>query len=275
MAKTFPHSATCRKGMVVARAISLSADAILYFDTKVQFCDHCRLKHTYDEIPSWAKEKTVYIPENGIDPERFNHPRTRTATLPLKAAFVGRLVPYKGADILLEAAVDFLKQGNLKLDIIGEGPQRPTLEGMVNQMGIQQSVRFLGSLPHWEVQEHLRECDFMAFPSVREFGGAVVIESMALGVTPIVADYGGPSELVDDDTGIRVPFQDQQSLKEGMKKAISEVIRTPSILDKLGAAGKKKVEAKFTWDKKAEQIFNVYEAVLKGEKNLRWLSHLI
>jgi glycosyltransferase involved in cell wall biosynthesis len=232
-------------------------------------------KHAYDEIPSWAKEKSVYIPENGVDPERFNHPRVRTATPPLKAAFIGRLVPYKGADILLEAAVDFLKQGSLKLDIIGEGPQRQTLEAMVSQMGLQQSVRLLGSLPHREVQEHLRQCDFMAFPSVREFGGAVVIEAMALGVTPIVADYGGPSELVDDDTGIRVPFQNQQSLKEGMKKAISEVIRTPGILDKLGAAGKKKVEAKFTWDRKAEQILNVYEAVLKGERNLRSLSHLI
>jgi glycosyltransferase involved in cell wall biosynthesis len=229
-------------------------------------------KHTYDEIPGWAKEKTVYIPENGVDPERFNRLRIRTATPPLRAAFVGRLVPYKGADILLEAAVDFLKQGELELDIIGDGPQRATLEGMVSQMGLRQSVRFLGSLPHREVQEQLRQCDFMALPSVREFGGAVVIESMALGVAPIVADYGGPSELVDDATGIRVPFQDQQSLKDGMRKAISNVIRTPGILDKLGAAGKKKVETKFTWQKKAEQIFDVYEAVLKGKKNLRCLS---
>ena len=139
-------------------------------------------------------------------------------------------------------------------------------------MGILQSVRFLGSLPHREVQEHLRQCDFMAFPSIREFGGAVVIEAMALGVTPIVAAYGGPSELVDDNTEIRVPFEDQQSLKDGMKKAISDVIRTPSILDKFGAAGKKKVETKFTWERKARQILEVYEAVLKGEKNLRALS---
>lgn len=229
-------------------------------------------KHTFDEIPSWAKDKTVYIPENAIDPERFNRPRTRTATSPLRAAFVGRLVPYKGADILLEAAADFLKQGTLELDIIGDGPQRPTLEAMVSHMGAQQSVRFLGSLPHRELQEHLRQCDFMAFPSIREFGGAVVIEAMALGVTPIVADYGGPSELVDDNTGFRVPFEDQQSLRDGMKKAISYIIRTPGILDKLGAAGKKKVEAKFTWERKAKQILDVYEAVLRGEKNLLPLS---
>jgi len=77
---------------------------------------------------------------------------------------------------------------------------------MVDRLGIRNGVSFCGWLPHNEVQDKLRVCDFMALPSIREFGGAVVVESMALGVTPIVADYAGPSELVDENTGIRVGF---------------------------------------------------------------------
>ena len=76
-------------------------------------------------------------------------------------------------------------------------------------------MRFHGWIPHVEVQERLRTCDFMALPSIREFGGGVVVESMALGVTPVVADYGGPSELVENSTGFRVAFSDKQDLIDG------------------------------------------------------------
>jgi glycosyltransferase involved in cell wall biosynthesis len=230
-------------------------------------------RYTYSEIPQWAKEKTVYIPENGVDLERFNNPRSHRASLPLKAAFIGRLVPYKGADILLEATVEFLRAGKLEINIIGDGPQRSVIETMADRLGISKGVHFHGWIPHREVQEHLRQCDFMALPSIREFGGGVVVESMALGVAPIVADYGGPSELVDDKTGIRVEFHDKQSLEDGMRQAICGVIQAPGILDELGDAGRKKVQENLTWQAKAKQILSVYESVMRGEKDFRHLDY--
>jgi glycosyltransferase involved in cell wall biosynthesis len=230
-------------------------------------------KHTLSEMPGWARNKCVYIPENGIDPDRFNFPRNHSASLPLRGSFVGRLVPYKGADMLLEAAVGFLREGQLELHIIGDGPQRATLETMVDRLGIRSNVCFHGWVPHVEVQKTLRDCDFMALPSVREFGGGVVVESMALGVTPIVANYAGPSELVDDKTGIRVSFHDKQSLIEGFRQAIAELIRFPERLDQLGAAGREQVQKKLTWEAKAKQIVAVYDAVLTGRGNLNSLSY--
>jgi len=225
-------------------------------------------RFTYDDMPGWAKPKCVYIPENGVDGVRQDFVRSRLGNRTLRGAFVGRLVPYKGADILLEAAVEFLRNGQLELHIIGDGPQRPLLEKMVDQLRVAAAVHFHGWLTHADVQDKLSTCDFMALPSVREFGGGVVVETMALGVTPIVADYAGPSELVDDKTGIRVPFQDKKSLVEGMRKAIAGVVRSPEMLDKLGAAARCKVAEKMTWDAKARQIIAIYEAVLAGRKNL-------
>lgn len=230
-------------------------------------------KYTYGQFPNWAKEKCVYIPENGVDLKRFEHPRTHSACVPLKGAFVGRLVPYKGADILLEAAADFLRKGQLELHIIGDGPQRATLETIVAQLEIRNHVHFHGWMPHLKVQETLRACDFLALPSIREFGGGVVVEAMALGVTPIVADYAGPSELVDDKTGIRVAFHDKKDLIKGMRDAFNLVVRSPEILDKLGAAGREKVFEKLTWEAKASQIIAVYDAVLNGTGNFSSLDY--
>jgi glycosyltransferase involved in cell wall biosynthesis len=225
-------------------------------------------KHAYNEIPHWARSKCVYIPENGVDLQRFSARRTRAASLPLKAAFVGRLVPYKGADLLLEAAADFLKLEQLELNIIGDGPQRSLLETMVDQMGLQKAVHFHGWVPHRKVQDILTTCDFLALPSVREFGGAVVIESMALGVAPIVADYAGPAELVDEQTGIRVGFKDKGSLIEGMRHAIRDVVRAPSVLDVLGAAGRRKVLDSFTWEAKAAQVMALYREILSRKQKV-------
>jgi glycosyltransferase involved in cell wall biosynthesis len=110
-------------------------------------------------------------------------------------------------------------------------------------------------------------------PSVREFGGGVVVESMALGVTPIVADYAGPSELVDETTGIRVAFSDRHSLVENFRQVLSQVIRFPKMLDNLGAAAREKVRRKLTWIAKADDIVAIYDAVLTGSGSLDELGY--
>jgi glycosyltransferase involved in cell wall biosynthesis len=219
---------------------------------------------TYEQMPDSVKHKCFYIPENGVDIDRSLIPVPHTPKIPLQAAFVGRLVPYKGADMLLEAAKEPLTEGKLELHIIGDGPGRSSLEKLVRDFNVQQAVHFHGWLTYERVQEKLRTCDFLALPSIREFGGGVVVEAMALGVTPIVANYGGPSELVDDQTGIRVPFEDKISLIEGFRKAVARVLDAPETLTKIGTAARQKVLEKLTWEAKAGQIIQIYNSVLAG-----------
>jgi len=224
-------------------------------------------KYTLSELPHWAAEKCVYLPENSVDHAVFRSPRSRCAMLPLKAIFVGRLVPYKGADVAINAASQFLRDGRVQLQIIGDGPQRGYLVELVRSLGLEDEVKFWGWLPQAELQEKLGASDLMIFPSVREFGGGVVLEAMALGVTPVVADYGGPSELVDEDTGIRVPFSDEASLTVGFERALQRIVTDPKLLDRLGASAREKVLAEFTWDAKAEKIVEVYRMVLHRSRS--------
>lgn len=223
-------------------------------------------RDTLKQMPAWAQAKCVYMAENGVDIARFNRVRTRKSVLPLKGAFVGRLVPYKGADMLIRAAETFVAEGKLRLDIVGDGPERAALEDLVDARGLRRGVTFHGWLPHKEVQNILGDCDFLALPSIREFGGGVVLEAMALGVTPVVADYGGPAELVDDETGIRVPFRDEESLVRGFEAAIGGLVESPQKLDGLGAAARRRVTGSFTWEAKAAQIVAVYRSLLEGRR---------
>lgn len=215
-------------------------------------------------MPDWARSKSIYVPENAIDIDRFSSPRTPSLAVPLRGVFVGRLVPYKGADVLIEAAAPFLKDGLLTIDIVGDGPQRNLLESKISTLGLQGMVTLRGWIPHDEMGGQLRQYDFLALPSIREFGGGVVVEAMALGVTPIVAEYGGPSELVDVDTGIRVPFTDEVSLIEGFRAAIAKVIERPALLNEYGSAARAKALRTLTWDAKAGQILEIYRSVTKN-----------
>jgi glycosyltransferase involved in cell wall biosynthesis len=229
-------------------------------------------RHTMLQLPRSVAEKCIYIPENAVDLERFNVPRDRVASLPIKVAFVGRLIPVKGADILIKAATEYLKKGQVELHFFGDGPERQTLEKLVDRFQVRNRVCFYGSVPHAQLQYKLRMCDVMGFPSIRDTGGGAVMEAMALGLMPIVADYAGPAEIVGENTGFRVPFEDEKTLLEGLKRAIGEIVSSPAIVDKLGAAARHKVLTDLTWDAKAKQMLAIYRAVLNGENGLSTLG---
>jgi glycosyltransferase involved in cell wall biosynthesis len=83
------------------------------------------------DLPRRWHAKAVYVPENGIELQRFPLPAPRAADSyagrPLRAVFLGRLVRYKGDDMLIEAAAPLLAGGRLSLEIIGFGPERDAL----------------------------------------------------------------------------------------------------------------------------------------------------
>src|SRR5262249_28975338 len=147
-------------------------------------------RYTMAQMPSEFAGKTHYIAENAIDPSRFNCSRTRRPALPLQLLFVGRLVPYKGADMVIEAAEPLLADGRAELTIVGDGPERQALQERAARSAKPAAIRFTGQVPHEQVGAHFAAADLFVFPSIREFGGAVVLEAMAMGAVPTVVNYG-------------------------------------------------------------------------------------
>ncbi|CUH64604.1 GDP-mannose-dependent alpha-(1-6)-phosphatidylinositol monomannoside mannosyltransferase [Thalassovita gelatinovora] len=217
--------------------------------------------HTRSEIPARFQDKTVYIPENAIDPDRFNA-RAAAPDGVLRACFIGRLVPYKGPDMLLEAALPLLQKGLLQLDLIGDGPQMESLKRFAADHEIENAVTFHGWLDHGDVQNVAAQSQLLAFPSVREFGGGVVLEAMALGLVPLIVDYAGPSELVTPGTGFKVPIGSRDQIVAGFHTRLTELASHPEELTHIGVNARNRVDEFFTWDRKADQVLAVYDWVL-------------
>src|SRR5207249_1168483 len=101
-------------------------------------------RDTLHQMPRQHHDRCFYVPENAIDPLRFAKPAprpARTSGRPIQIVFLGRLVPYKGADMLIEAAAPLVKAGKVTVNIVGDGPQMPALRKLVSRLGVQSGVQ--------------------------------------------------------------------------------------------------------------------------------------
>lgn len=219
-------------------------------------------RDTLAQVPARYRDRCVYIPENAVDPARFPERGDPSTPPPLRVAFIGRLVPYKGADMLLEAAVPLVREGKVVIDVVGDGPEMGSLRAQAEREGIAGGVEFAGWVPQGELASRLAGAHVFAFPSVREFGGAVVLEAMAMGLVPIVLDYGGPGELVTPRTGVAIPMGSRNEIVARFREALARFVADGSGLPAMARAGRARVMSRFTWEAKASQVVEVYRWVL-------------
>ncbi len=219
---------------------------------------------TWREVPRHLRSRCIFIPENAVDLEKF--PLTPKPAAdpfkPLRISFVGRLVALKGVDMLIAAAAPLIRSGAVHLDIIGEGPERERLHGMVQKEHIPTGVRMDGWIPHAQIGARLRESDLFVFPSIREFGGGVVLEAMAQGVPAVVLDHGGPPELVPPDTGYVLPMTTREDIVTRLRQLLTELHKDPAQLPRAGELAQAHVRKFYSWEAKAVQIHEVYRWVL-------------
>ena len=214
------------------------------------------------EMPERYHAKCVRLSENAIDLDRFPRCAPPALAKPLRVAFVGRLVPLKGVDMLIEAAAPLVRQGQVNLDIIGDGPELPRLKLLCEKLGITGGVEFPGWLDHSQITGRLGRANVLGFPSVREFGGGVVLEAMALGVVPIVLDHGGPAELIPPGGGFVLPMGSRASLVHQFGVTLANLAAAPEQLRVLARCAQDHVHQHYTWAAKASQVLEVYDWVL-------------
>lgn len=226
-------------------------------------------RDTLAQFDQKYRSKCVYVPENAVDPGRF--PRSERKTLvarPLRVVFVGRLVPYKGADMLIEAAAPLIRAGVLDLEIIGDGPEMLRLRSQIDTADLTGRIRLVGWVDHRELHARLAAADVFAFPSIREFGGGVVVEAMAAGLVPVVVAYGGPAEIVTRETGYLVPIGSRAEIVSSFRRILGELSAHPEQISAIQQRAQQRALSLFTWEAKAKQILEVYKWVT-GERTTK------
>jgi glycosyltransferase involved in cell wall biosynthesis len=144
------------------------------------------------------------------------------------------------------------------LIVIGDGPDRAEHEQFVAMHGLQNCVTFRGLMPQADMAAEMRRSQVFVFPSLREFGGGVILEAMACALPCLIVDYGGPGELVSATTGVKLPMRPREELVASLRIAMERLAADPDACRRMGEAAAAEVRREHTWDAKAEKIRQMY-----------------
>ena len=191
--------------------------------------------------------------ELGIDPQA-----------PL-VGIVGRLVPIKAPELFLQAAVSIREAlPSAEFLVVGDGERRQELESLVNQLGLSQSVRFLG----WrrDLVRVYADLDVVALSSLNEGSPVVLIEALAAARPVVATAVGGvPEVVIHGQTGLTVPVSDVSALSE----SILTLLRDRSLADRLGQAGRQHVYPRYDSSRLVDDVRQLYLRELAAQGRAR------
>ncbi|GBC98049.1 GDP-mannose-dependent alpha-(1-6)-phosphatidylinositol monomannoside mannosyltransferase [bacterium HR17] len=179
---------------------------------------------------------------------------------------VGRLVPRKGVDKVIEALPLVLREHpDVCYWVVGDGPDRQRLEELAQRLGVADRVAFTGRVP--DVRPFLHACEVFVMPTREERRGdvegfgLVYLEAAACGKPVVASAVGGAVDaVVPDETGLVVNPHDPRAIAS----ALCRLLRDPEFAKRLGEAGRQRVLCEFTWDRTAERLTAIMQPATRG-----------
>ena len=213
-------------------------------------------RHTLDDLEGWYGQPfgpCAQVVYNGIDLSSFTDPVPYPHPRPYILG-IGRHVPQKGFDILLQAFARS-NQNSHDLLLAGDGPERPALERLAAGLGLEGRVRFIGHADRPLAVSLFAGCSFFVLPSRLEPQGIVNLEAMAAGRAVLASRVGGVPEIVHEgETGLLVPAEDVPALAQAITRLTADAL----LRQRLGATGRERAQA-FNWDAIAVQYLDIYQ----------------
>jgi len=176
---------------------------------------------------------------------------------PPRLLSVGRLVHQKGLDLAMRALAG-IKDMEWEWHIAGDGPQMHMLKSLAKELGINDRIVFLGWQSHGQLMEQYKQANLFLFPSRHEGMPNAVLEAMASGLPVIASRIAGNEELViDEKTGLLVPSENIESLRDSLKKTLNDV----PLREQMGQASRRHMEERYSWESTAQEYALLLERV--------------
>lgn len=222
--------------------------------------------YTLNKLQAFFKftdSKMCLLSENGVSSRFLADQAKIIKDSKVNLLFVGRLVAFKCPDILIEAVsrLNETIKNNIQLTIVGDGQERSHLEQMAQTRNLDDIINFVGKIPQVEILEYYRKADVFCFPSIRESGGAVVLEAMACGLPCIVANTGGVVDYVTEEAGFKIEPISREYLTQELTNKIELLVKNEQLREKMSAKAIER-SSEFEWKNKAQKIVEIYEEVL-------------
>ena len=222
---------------------------------------------TFEAVAARDRGRCTMMLENGVHADQFrasNWPPSPSSGVPLRVLFVGRLIALKGVAMLLRAVAQLRSSGYaVELDIVGAGPMLAQWQALADTLRVADAVRFCGALDRADVARKMAACHVLCLPSVRESGGAVLLEAMACARPVIALAYGGPADIVDDSVGALLAIDSPEQVVRDLVACLRTVIEQPDQWRKRGLAGRARAERCYSWQSKLDTAIALYRQLIE------------
>lgn len=222
------------------------------------------------EVPH---DKLDIIP-NGIDPSKFDLPFDKAEFRKWFARpeekiifFVGRMVPEKGVQVLIEAAPEIIGAYNDVKFVIAGGGDKSDLIGLAESLGVSGRIFFTGYIDDETLLKLYNVIDVAVYPSLYEPFGIVALEAMAAKVPVVVTDVGGLREVVDHGVSGLTAWADNP---DSLAWALVRILKNPYSARAMASNAYRKVMDQFNWGRIAEQTAVVYDRVWSEYWESEW-----
>ena len=222
----------------------------------VNTCSNAVLAHARQLVPEIIPRSSVI--HNALEAPIFD-PQPLSFDPP-RLLCLGRLVAEKGFDLALTAFATILNRFPCtRLVIAGDGAERENLQKQMTELGLLNSIEFLGSVPPEKVAHLIDEATLVVIPSRLEGFGLVALEA-ALMARPVVATRAGglPEVVVHEKTGLLVESENSHALAE----AIAFLLNNPETARKLGRAARARAQEVFSWERHVDVYDALYRKVI-------------
>ena len=176
---------------------------------------------------------------------------------------IARLDPVKDLGTLIDAAATLRGVLPIAVVIVGDGPERRSLEAEAKRLGIERDVRFLGHRE--DARRWLAGCDAYVNCSISEGVSLTILEAMAAALPIVATRVGGTPEVVDAASGRLIPSRDARALSE----ALLQLAGNPGVRAALGRSARQRLETRFTLERMVREYADVYTSVTANREGAR------
>lgn len=221
-------------------------------------------RDTARRIHAASRSKIQSLLETGVPRELIQSAGARADDGHVRIIWVSRLEKIKGGSLALRAfALAFAREKQLRLSIVGGGPESARLRRLAVTLGIDAAITWHGAVPKADIPKLLRSHDVFLFTSLRDTSGNVLLEAMATGLPALTLLHHGAAEIATDETALRIPPTHPAETAQAIARGILRLANAPDLRERMSRAATARLLAEFSWEQKGAQMSAIYERAVR------------
>ena len=255
-----------RQKIVQAFRYLLNATTILNLFILLPVCQSkailARTPNTKNILPAFCRKKTHVLLETAMEDNIFQYEKKVYDSTEIELIISARLISIKNIPMVIRSLKQIKTDKKWRLTILGSGPDKKIVLNEIAKQKLD-NVEIIPFMAREEALKKILSSDVFVFPSLKEGGTWALMEAMAMGLPVVCFDWAGMSVETNDDTAIRLKVGKPEQMEIEMGNAISNLINSAHLREKLGRAARLRIKKVFNWDAKGAFMEQLFEDIDK------------